>query len=104
MSNSFVTPWTVALQASLSVGFLRKEYWNGLPFPSQEGPPDPGIELKSSTLASRFFNCRATKEAPQIFTEPYCVPAVCKLLVMLRDLCLYLPGCCLLVVEIDHSK
>ena len=30
----FVTPWTVACQAPLSVGFSRQEYWNGLPFPS----------------------------------------------------------------------
>ena len=30
----FVTPWTVALQAPLSMGFPRQEYWSGLPFPS----------------------------------------------------------------------
>ena len=30
----FATPWTIALQAPLSVGFSRQEYWNGLPFPS----------------------------------------------------------------------
>ena len=30
----FATPWTVAYQASLSMGFSRQEYWNGLPFPS----------------------------------------------------------------------
>ena len=30
----FATPWTVALQASLSVEFSRQEYWNGLPFPT----------------------------------------------------------------------
>ena len=34
MSNSFVTPWTVACQAPLSMGFPRQEYWNGLSFPS----------------------------------------------------------------------
>ena len=32
MSDSFVTPWTVALQASLSTGFSRQEYWSGFPF------------------------------------------------------------------------
>ena len=31
----FVTPWTVAYQAPLSMGFSRQEYWSGLPFPSQ---------------------------------------------------------------------
>ena len=40
----FVTPWTVAYQATLSMGFSRQEYWNGLPFPSPGDLPDPGIE------------------------------------------------------------
>ena len=44
MSNSFVTPWTVAHQAPLSMGFPRKEYWTGLPFPSLGDLPDSGIE------------------------------------------------------------
>ena len=39
----FETPWTVAYQASLSMGFSRQEYWNGLPFPSPGDLPDPGI-------------------------------------------------------------
>ena len=43
MSES-VTLWTVACQASLSVGFSRQEYWSGLPFPSPEELPDPGIK------------------------------------------------------------
>ena len=41
---TLVTPWTVARQAPLSVGFLRQEYWSGLPCPSPGGLPDPGIE------------------------------------------------------------
>jgi len=36
MADSFVTPWTVAHQAPLSVGFPRQEYWSGLPFPFSE--------------------------------------------------------------------
>ena len=40
----FATPWTVACQASLSMEFSRQEYWSGLPFPSPEDPPSPGIE------------------------------------------------------------
>ena len=50
----FVTPWTVACQASLSMGFSRQEHWSGLPFPSQGDLPDPGIKhlaLVSSALA-----------------------------------------------------
>ena len=39
----FVTPWTIAYQAPPSMGFSRQVYWNGLPFPSPEDLPDPGI-------------------------------------------------------------
>ena len=44
MSDTFVIPWAVALQASLSMGFSRQEYWNELPFPSPGDLPNPGIE------------------------------------------------------------
>ena len=40
----FGTPWTVACQAPLSMGFSRQECWSGLSFPSPEDFPDPGIE------------------------------------------------------------
>ena len=43
----FVTPWTVAHQAPLPIGFIRQEYWSGLPFPSPGDLPNPGIEPKS---------------------------------------------------------
>ena len=46
----FVTPWAVAYQAPLSMGFSRQEYWSGLPFPSPGDLPDPGIEPGSPTL------------------------------------------------------
>ena len=46
----FVTQWTVAYQAPPSMGFSRKECWSGLPFPSPEGLPDPGIEPGSPAL------------------------------------------------------
>ena len=39
-----VTPWTVACQAPLFLGFSKEEYWSGLPFPSPVDLPDPGIE------------------------------------------------------------
>ena len=42
--------WTVAHQASPSMGFSRKEYWSGLPFPSPGDLPDPGIKPRSPTL------------------------------------------------------
>jgi len=43
----FVTPWTVARQAPLSMGFPRQEYWSGLSFPPPGDLPDPGIEPMS---------------------------------------------------------
>ena len=46
----FATPWTVAYQALLSMGFSRQESWSGLPFPSPGDLPDPGIEPRSPTL------------------------------------------------------
>ena len=46
----FVTPWTVAYQASPSMGFSRQEYWSGLPFPSPVDLPDPGIKPGSPAL------------------------------------------------------
>ena len=55
MSESFVTPWTVAHQASLSMGFPRQEYWSGLSFPPLGDFPDPGIEPTSPALVGRFF-------------------------------------------------
>ena len=44
------TPWTVAYQAPLSMGFSRQEYWSGVPLPSPGDLPDPGIEPESPTL------------------------------------------------------
>ena len=46
----FVTPPTVAYQALPSMGFSRQEYWSGVPFPSPEDLPDPGIETRSPAL------------------------------------------------------
>ena len=43
----FGTPWTVARQAPLSVGFSWEEYWSGLSFPSPGDLPNPGIQLQS---------------------------------------------------------
>ena len=46
----FATPWTVAHQAPLSMGFSRQESWSGLPFPSPGELPNPGIEPGSPAL------------------------------------------------------
>ena len=50
-----VNAWTVALQAPLSMGFSRQEYWIGWPFPSPGDLPNPGIEPRSTHIAGRFF-------------------------------------------------
>ena len=47
------TPWTIAHQALLFMGFSRQGYWNGLPFPSPRNLPDPGI--KPTSLMSLTF-------------------------------------------------
>ena len=50
MSNSFVTPWSIACQAPLSMGFPRQEYWSGLPFLSPGDLPDSGLEPGTPAL------------------------------------------------------
>ena len=49
-----MTPWTVACQAPLSMGFPRQEYWSGLPFPSPGDIPDPGMKPENPSLAGGF--------------------------------------------------
>ena len=55
MSDSFATPWMVAHQSPLSMGFSKQECWSGLPFPSPGDLPDPGIEPVPPALAGGFF-------------------------------------------------
>ena len=80
----FATPWTVACQPPLSMGFSRQEYWGGLPCPSPGDLSNLGIEptsLMSPALAGGFFTTSASWEAhgsgcsmlelrPRRFTEP----------------------------------
>ena len=47
-AQHFVTPWTVAHQVPVSMGFPRQEYWSGLLFPSPVDLPDPKVEPASS--------------------------------------------------------
>ena len=53
----FVTPWTVAYQAPQSMEFSRQEYWSGLPFPSPEDLPNPGVEPGSPALQADSLPC-----------------------------------------------
>ena len=58
----FATPWAVARQAPLFMGFSRQEYWSGFPCPPPGGLPDPGIQpvsLMYHALAGGFFTTSA---------------------------------------------
>ena len=62
----FGTLWIVARQTPVSIGFLKQEYWSGLPCPSLGDFPNSGIEptsLMSPALAGSFFTASATWEA-----------------------------------------
>ena len=58
MSDSFMTPWTVAQQAPLSVESFRQEYFSGFPFTLPGNLPNPGIKTTSPVspaLVDGFF-------------------------------------------------
>ena len=62
-----VTPWTIAWQASLSMGFPNQEYWSGWQCPPSGDLPDLGIEpvcLMSPALVGGFFTTSTTQETP----------------------------------------
>ena len=65
-----MTPWTVACQAPLSMGFSRQEYWSGLPFPSPGDLSNPGIEPKSSALQVDSLLSEPPGK-PQLYTYIY---------------------------------
>ena len=63
---TLVSPWTVARQAPLSIGFSRQEYWSGFPCLPPGALPDPGIKfvsLMSPALAGEFFTTKVTWDA-----------------------------------------
>ena len=67
----FVTAWTMARQAPLSMEFSRKEDWNGLPFPPPGDLPDPGIKPMSPALAGRFFTTDPSGKPHCISMSPH---------------------------------
>ena len=60
---TLATPWTVAHQAPQSMGFSSQEYWRGLPFPSPEDLPNPGIEPRSLALQTDSFPAELSGES-----------------------------------------
>ena len=66
----FEIPWIAALQASLSVGMSKQEYWSGLPFPRKGDLSHPGIEPmspESPKLASRFLTTESKNDYTMIY-------------------------------------
>ena len=69
LCDSFVTPWTAARQAPLSLGFPRQEYYSGLPFPPAADLPDPGFNLMSTALAGGFFTTEIKGKPAWIYSR-----------------------------------
>ena len=75
----YVTPWTVAHQAPLSMGLPKQEYWRGLPFPSPWDFPNPVTKptlLASPILVARFFTTSATWETQRAHITDF-FPMIC---------------------------
>ena len=76
----FVSPWTVAHQAPLSMGFSRQEHWSGLPFPLSGDLPDPEIQPASPVspaLAGRFFTTEPPAFYNILITRPPFLLLIC---------------------------
>ena len=63
----FATPWTVAYQAPLSMGFSRQEYWSGLPFPSPGDLPNTGIKPRSPALQADALTSEPPRKPKGVF-------------------------------------
>ena len=77
MFDSFGTPWTVAHQAPLSMGFSRQEYWSGLPFPTPGDLSDPGIKSASPALAAEFFTTEPPGKSAYSVSGSYFLGETC---------------------------
>ena len=69
----FATPWTVAYQAPLSMGFSRQECWSGLPFPSPGDLPDPRMKPGSPALRADALPRDQTRVS-RIVGRSHCFP------------------------------
>ena len=67
----FATPWAVARQAPLSMGFPRQEYWSGLPSPSPGGPPDPGVKPRFPALQAESLLSQPSKKPHSMNVPTY---------------------------------
>ena len=73
MSDSFTVPWTVALQAHLSIGFPRQKYWSWLPFPSHDDLSHPEIKPVCPAVAGGFFTTEPPGKPSETSTSPLIV-------------------------------
>ena len=87
---TLMTPWTVACQTPLSIGFSRQEYWSGLPFPSPGDLPNLGIEPKSRAL-------QADSLLTKLAGKPQCIYVIPNLPIHSTP---HLPLCCLYVCSL----
>ena len=77
ISDSFVTPWTIACQVPLSMEFPGQEYWSGLPFSILGKLPDPGIQpasLASHALPGSFFTTAPSRNYQQFASTSWSCP------------------------------
>ena len=86
---TLVTPRTVALQAPLSMGFSRQEYWSGLPFPSPGDLSRPGIEPESPALQADSLQTELSGNLIKLVFQKSAaaVAAAAKLLQLCPTLC-----------------
>ena len=84
----FVTSWTVARQAPLSMGFSRQESWSGLPSPLPGDLPDPGIEpVSPASPALQEDSLLVGHPGSQRFDDPIASPVCFNILDSLHYLC-----------------
>ena len=90
-----VTPWTVARQAPLSMGFSRQEHWSALPGPPPADLPDPGIELVSPALAGSLYHCTTWDYVSilQTFSSGGCISMIMKTMYYINKHCSALSKC-----------
>jgi len=62
----FATPWTIARQPPLSMGFPWQEQWSGLPFPSPGDLPNPGIKTRSLALQAGSLPSEPAGKPPKM--------------------------------------
>ena len=65
----FVTPWSIARQTPLSLGFSRQGDWSGWPCPPPGNLPDPGMEPTSPALAGGFFPAEPPGKRTMEYTQ-----------------------------------